>query len=136
MTPYAQMLLSYIRPEAQGVYAYEYQRYAKDPIVALVLTVFFGLFGGEGYYFGDWKRGILMTIAFFSGIGLFISLPIWIVRCFTIQNDCETYNDYVAWALAYRYLPENNSAPQPPEPMTTSGKRPRIGGLPMVYARS
>jgi hypothetical protein len=133
MTPYAQMLLSYIRPEAQGVYAYEYQRYAKDPIVALTLTVFFGLFGGEGYYFGEWKRSVWMTIAFFSGMGLFISVPIWIVRCFTIQNDCESYNDYIAYMLAIRYLPQG-TAPQPPEPMTASGcgKRPRIGGLPMV----
>jgi hypothetical protein len=135
MTPYAQMLLSYIRPEAQGVYAYEYQRYAKDSLVALVLTVFFGLFGGEGYYLGDWKRGFWMTIAFFSGVGLFVSLPIWIARCFTIQNDCEAYNDYLAWVLAYRYLP-NENAPAPPEPTMAGGKRPRIGGLPMVYARS
>jgi hypothetical protein len=130
MTPYAQMLLSYVRPESQGIYAYEYQRYAKDPIVALMLTVFLGIFGGEGYYFGEWKRGVWMTIAFFTGVGLFISVPIWIVRCFTIQNDCETYNDYLAWTLAHRYLPEQN-APQPPEPMS-NGKRPSIGGLPMV----
>jgi hypothetical protein len=132
MTPYAQMLLSYIRPEAQGVYAYEYDRYAKDPIVALMLTVFLGIFGGEGYYFGEWKRGLWMTIALFSGVGLFISMPIWIVRCFTIQNECESYNDYLAYMLAYRYLPQG-TAPQPPEPMpNANGKRPRINGLPMV----
>jgi hypothetical protein len=130
MTPYAQMLLSYIRPEAQGVYAYEYQRYAKDSVVAMMLTVFLGLVGGEGYYLGDWKRGFWMTLALLSGIGCMISVPLWIVRCFTIQNDCEAYNDYVAWMLAYRYLPVNT--PQPPEPMTTTGKRPRIGGLPAV----
>ncbi|HEY5341355.1 MAG TPA: TM2 domain-containing protein [Candidatus Aquilonibacter sp.] len=129
MTPYAQMLLSYVRPESQGVYAYEYQRYAKDPIVALMLAVFLGIFGGDGYYFGDWKRGVWMTLALFSGVGLFASIPIWIVRCFTIQNDCETYNDYLAWSLAHRYLPGN--APQPPEPMST-GKRPTISGLPVT----
>lgn len=130
MTPYAHMLLSYVRPESQGVYAYEYQRYAKDPTLALLLTVLLGLFGGEGYYFGNWKRGVWMTLAFFSGVGLFVSVPLWIVRCFTVQNDCETYNDYLAWSLAYRYLPAQN-APEPPEPMST-GKRPPLGGLPMV----
>src|ERR1700739_1993949 len=106
MTPYAQMLLSYIRPEAQGVYTYEYDRYAKDPSGALMLTVCLGIFGGEGYYFGEWKRGVWMTLAFLSGVGLFVSIPIWIVRCFTIQNECETYNDYLAYMLAYRYLPQ------------------------------
>jgi hypothetical protein len=131
MTPYAQMLLSYVRPESQGVYAYEYQRYAKDPIVALMLTVFLGLFGGEGYYFGNWKRGVWMTIALFSGIGMFISVPLWIVHCLTIQNDCETYNDYLAYMLAYRYLPQG-TAPQPPQPVSNSNRAPRIGGLPMV----
>lgn len=133
MTPYAQMLLSYIRPESQGVFAYEYQRYAKDPTVALTLAICLGIIGGEGYYFGEWKRGVWMTIALFTGVGLLISTPIWIVRCFTIQGECEAYNDYLAWMLAHRYLP-STAAPAPPEP-PAPGKRPNIGGLPMV-ARS
>ena len=89
MTPYAHMLLAYVRPEAQGVYAYEYDRYAKDQIVALVLTIFFGIIGGEAYYIGNWQRGLWMTIALFSGVGMFISVPLWIARCFTIQGECE-----------------------------------------------
>ena len=133
MTPYAQMLLSYVRPEAQGAYAYEYSRYAKDPVVALTLTLFFGIVGGESYYIGDWKRGIWMTIAMFSGVGMFVSVPLWIARCFTITGECEAYNDYVAWAVAHRYLP-NTNAVQPPEP-PPAAKRPNIGGLPAVVAR-
>jgi hypothetical protein len=134
MTPYAQMLLGYVRPEAQGAYAYEYDRYAKDPIVALTLTLFFGLVGGEAYYMGDWKRGIWMTIALFSGVGMFISVPVWIARCFTIQGECEAYNDYVAWALAHRYLPDETAVqpPQPPQPTPPSAKRNPVGGLPMT----
>jgi hypothetical protein len=131
MTPYAQMLLAYVRPEAQGVYAYEYDRYAKDSAVAQVLTIFFGLFGGEAYYIGDWKRGLWMTIAFFSGIGMFITVPLWIARIFTIQGEVDAYNDYVAWALACRYLPLTNAV-EPPQPVPPSGKRPNINGLPMV----
>ncbi|MGD0967858.1 MAG: hypothetical protein ABR949_06185 [Candidatus Aquilonibacter sp.] len=134
MTPYAQMLLAYVRPEAQGVYAYEYERYAKDSAVALVLTIFFGIIGGESYYIGDWKRGIWMTIAMFSGIGMFISVPLWIARCFTIQGECESYNDYVAWLIACRYVSQTNAV-QPPQPAPPSGKRPSIGGLPMVAQR-
>ncbi|HTV93791.1 MAG TPA: hypothetical protein VMG98_13830 [Verrucomicrobiae bacterium] len=131
MTPYAQMLLAYVRPEAQGVYAYEYERYAKDAIVAQTLAIFLGIVGGEGYYLGDWKRGIWMTIALFSGVGLFISVPVWIARCFTIVGECEAYNDYLAWCLAYRYLPAG-TAPQPPQPAAAAnGKRGPIGGLPM-----
>jgi|GEM_PF-2967208 len=131
MTPYAQMLLAYVRPEAQGAYAYEYERYAKDPIVAMVLTYFLGIIGGEAYYMGgDWRRGFWMTVALFSCIGLFISVPIWIARCFTIQNEVESYNDYIAWALAHRYLTDANAVapPQPPP----NGKRPQISGLPMT----
>lgn len=120
MTPYAQMLFSYVRPEAQGVYAYEYEHYAKDSIVALALTVFLGLVGGESYYLGDYKRGILMSIALFSGIGLFVTIPLWIVRCFTVQSECDSYNDWLAWSLAYRYLPQENAV-QPPEPPPSSG---------------
>jgi hypothetical protein len=134
MTPYAQMLLAYVRPEAQGVYAYEYERYAKDSAVALVLTIFFGIIGGESYYIGDWKRGIWMTIAMFSGVGMFISVPLWIARCFTIQGECESYNDYVAWLIACRYVSQTNAV-QPPPPAPPSGKRPSIGGLPMVAQR-
>lgn len=131
MTPYAHMLLGYVRPEAQGAYAYEYDRYAKDSAVAVTLTVFLGLIGGESYYMGDWRRGIFMILALFSGIGLFVSGPMWIARCFTIQSECESYNDYLAWLLALRYMPQGNAV-QPPEPTTPSGKRPTIGGLPMV----
>jgi hypothetical protein len=133
MTPYAQMLLAYIRPETQGVYAYDYNRYAKDPMIALTLTTLLGIVGGESYYMGDWKRGIWMTIGMLSGVGLFITVPMWIVRCFTIQNECETYNDYLAWALAHQYLPLD-TAPQPPQPAQPGGpgKRPNISGLPMA----
>jgi len=134
MTPYAHMLLAYVRPEAQGAYAYEYDRYAKDPAVALMLTVFLGIIGGEGYYMGNWKRGVWMTIAMFTGIGMFVSVPLWIARCFTIQSECEAYNDYIAWMLANRYLPEDHPV-QPPQPSAPVGKRPTIGGLPMVARR-
>jgi hypothetical protein len=132
MTPYAQMLLAYVRPEGQGAFAYEYRRYAKDPSLALVLTIALGLFGGEAYYFGDWKRGILMTLGFFSGIGIFITVPLWIVRCFTITGECEAYNDYLAYMLAYRYGTQELSGQQPPAPPAPpANARPNISGLPM-----
>jgi hypothetical protein len=133
MTPYLDLLLAYVRPESQGVFVYEYRRYAKDPSVALILTIALGLFGGESYYMGSWKRGVLMTLAFFTGIGLFISVPMWIARCFTITGECEAYNDYLAYMLAYRYLPAGTTPqpPQPPQPST----RPPVGGLPMVARR-
>lgn len=128
MTPYAQMLLAHVRPETQAAYAYEYRQYAKDPSVALMLTILLGVVGGESYYIGDAKRGILMTIALFTGIGLFVTVPMWIARCFTITGDCEAYNDYLAYMLAYRYSPETIPAPEPP---AGANSRPVIGGLPM-----
>ncbi|MEO9170028.1 MAG: hypothetical protein ABI282_05940 [Candidatus Baltobacteraceae bacterium] len=131
MTPYAQMLLAHIRPEAQGAYAYEYRQYAKDPTVALTLAAVLGLIGGESYYMGDARRGILMTIAFFTGIGLFVTVPMWIARCFTISGECDTYNDYLAYMLAYRYSPDTITAPEPPHVPQSGSPRPTIGGLPM-----
>lgn len=128
MTPYAQMLLSYIRPETQGAYDYEYRRYAKDPAIAFTLTTLLGVIGGESYYVGNAKRGILMTLAFFTGIGLFVTVPMWIARCFTIWGECEAYNDYLAYMLAYRYSLETVTPPEPPQP---AHQRPVIGGLPM-----
>ncbi len=131
MTPYAQMLLAYVRPESQGAYAYEYRQLAKDPIVALVLAALLGVVGGESYYMGNYKRGILMTIALFTGIGLFVTVPMWIARCFTIQGECEAYNDYLAYMLALRYSGDPE-APQPPQPaQAPNTARPTIGGLPM-----
>jgi hypothetical protein len=136
MTPYAQMLFSYVRPEAQGVYAYEYDHYAKDATVAFMLTAFLGLIGGESYYMGDYKRGVLMTLALLSGIFTLITIPLWIVRCFTIQSECDTYNDWLAWSLAHRYLPDQHPVQPPAPPQSPSNAAQRvIGGLPMVATR-
>lgn len=136
MTPYAQMLALRMRPEAQATFAYEYQRYSKDSNLALVLTIVLGIVGGESYYIGNYVRGILMSIALFTGIGVLVTLPMWIVRCFTIQGEVETYNDYVAYALALRYgaYLEADAAdlpPAPPQPPQAARPRPSIGGLPV-----
>ncbi|MBV8153188.1 MAG: TM2 domain-containing protein [Candidatus Eremiobacteraeota bacterium] len=136
MTPYALSIAQRLRPEAQATFAYEYQRYSKDPNLALVLTIVLGIVGGESYYMGNYVRGILMSIALFTGIGVFVTIPMWIVRCFTIVGECETYNDYVAYALALRYgaydeqTAEFPPAP-PPAPPSQARRRPTIGGLPM-----
>lgn len=134
MTPYAQMLAVQMRPEAQATFAYEYQRYAKDPTVALALTIVLGVVGGESYYLGNYARGILMTLALFTGFGLFVTVPMWICRCFTIQGECDSYNDYVAYSLAIRYWPyEARSDERPPAPPQAPPRtRPSIGGLPMT----
>ena len=135
MTPYAQMIAVRMPPEAQATFAYEYRRYAKDPNLALVLTIFLGIVGGESYYVGNYVRGILMSLALFSGIGLFVTIPLWIVRCFTIVGECEGYNDYVAYALALRYgsyHTQEAPVPAPPDPPRgPSRARPTIGGLPV-----
>ena len=132
MTPYAQMLLAYIRPESQGAFAYEYRQNAKDPSIALLLTILLGVIGGESYYMGNVKRGFLMTIALFTGVGLFITVPMWIARCFTITAECEAYNDYLAYMLAFRYAGDAAEPPVPPQtPQQSAYTRPTIGGVPM-----
>jgi hypothetical protein len=79
-----------------------------------------------------------MSIALFTGVGLFVTIPLWIVRCFTVQNECESYNDYVAYSLAMLYWPrESNNVAQPPAPPEapqhpqSARVRPNIGGVPM-----
>ncbi|HLX25725.1 MAG TPA: hypothetical protein VKR05_01930 [Candidatus Cybelea sp.] len=135
MTPYAQMLALTMRPEAQATFDYEYRRYAKDPTIALALTLLLGIVGGESYYMGNYVRGILMSIALFTGIGVLVTIPMWIVRCFTIQNECDIYNDYIAYALAFRYGsygPDATATAGPPAPPAPPNRvRPNIGGLPM-----
>src|SRR5580658_7287279 len=110
------MLAAGMRHEAQPTFAYEYQRYAKDPALAFVLTLVLGVVGGESYYLGNYARGVLMSIALFTGVGLFITVPMWIVRCFTIQNECEAHNDYLAYCLAFRYGPMAFAGSTVPEP--------------------
>ena len=134
MTPYAQMLANDLRPECQGAFAYEYEHYAKDVTLAQVLTILLGIVGGEAYYLGDYRRGILMSLALLSGVGTLVSIPLWIVRCFTVGGECERYNDYVAYALACRYMSSSDGlhvAPQPPP-----AAREPIGGLPMRVQRA
>lgn len=136
MSPYAQMLATHLRPETQATFAYEYQRYAKDPSIALALTLVLGIVGGESYYLGNYIRGILMSIALFTGIGVLITIPMWICRCFTIQNEIESFNDFVAYSLALAYWPRDtqNSFEQPPAPPQAPQApraRPTLGGLPM-----
>lgn len=135
MTPYAAMIAVQMRPEAQTTFAYEYQRYAKDPTLAFVLTLVLGVVGGESYYLGNYMRGILMSLALFTGVGLFVTVPMWICRCFTIQNECEAYNDCVAYTLALRYWPyearNDERPPAPPQAPQPTRVRPDIGGLPM-----
>ena len=136
MTPYAQMLAVQMRPEAQATFAYEYQRYAKDPTLGLILTIFLGVVGGESYYLGNYARGILMTLALFSGIGLFVTVPMWICRCFTIQSECDAYNDCIAYSLALRYWPyearNDEAPPAPPQAPQAARVRSNISGLPMA----
>ena len=136
VTPYAQMLALRMRPEAQATFAYEYQRYSKDPSLALMLTIFLGIVGGESYYIGNYVRGILMSIALFTGFGVLITIPMWIVRCFTITGEVETYNDYVAYALALRYGDYTDAQaadlpPAPPQPPQQARARRPISGLPV-----
>jgi hypothetical protein len=132
MTPYVQMLTRYVRPECQAVFAYEYERNAKDPTLALALTVMLGIVGGESYYLGNWRRGVLMSLALFTGIGLFITIPLWIIRCFTITGECDAYNDELAYALAWRYYDPADASPEPPQPpQPEARRRAPIGGLPM-----
>jgi TM2 domain len=136
VTPYAQMLALRMRPEAQATFAYEYQRYSKDPNLALLLTIFLGIVGGESYYIGNYVRGILMSIALFTGIGVLVTIPLWIVRCFTITGEVETYNDYVAYALALRYGDYADAQavdlpPAPPQSPQQARARRSISGLPV-----
>ena len=135
MSPYAQMLAVQLRPEAQATFAYEYQRYAKDSTVALALTLILGVVGGESYYLGNYMRGILMSLALFSGVGLLVTVPMWICRSFTIQNECDNFNDYVAYSLALQYWPReplaSDGPPAPPQAPQTPRARPTLGGLPM-----
>lgn len=135
MTPYASAIGAQLRPEAQAAYAYEYRRYAKDPQLALIFAVALGIVGGESYYFGEWKRGVLMSLAFLTGIGLIVTVPMWIVRCFTIQNECEAYNDELAYYVACSYWAAPEEIPHPPQNPThayRAASRPPISGLPMV----
>lgn len=135
MTPYARAIGVQLPPEAQATFAYEYQRYAKDPTLALVFTIVLGIVGGESYYFGEWKRGVLMSLAFFTGIGLIVTVPMWIVRCFTIQNECDAYNDEMAYYVACRYWRQPADVPAPPQSAPTAAvkyARPPISGVPMT----
>ena len=54
---------------------------AKNPTVALVLSIFLGAFGAGQFYNGDWKKGLTMaaaTLLLSVATGGLVSLGIWI----------------------------------------------------------
>jgi TM2 domain-containing membrane protein YozV len=132
MTPYAAMLSDYMPAEFRPTFAYECRRYEKDPMLAFLLTLFGGLLGAGDFYLGYYVRGILMLLGTFSGIGALVTIPIWLYRCVNVWADVEAENDYMAYAIAYRYLATaaNPTMPQPPPPPAPRA-RPQIGGLPV-----
>ena len=104
MTPYAQMLMTYLPAECQATYAYEYQRYGKDPTLAFVLQMFGWALRRSSYYLGNFARGILMALGTAHRHRDVITVPVWIVRCCTIGSKPNaTTTDRLR--LAYRYLP-------------------------------
>jgi len=53
----------------------------KNPTVALVLSIFLGVFGGGQFYNGDWKKGLAMAVAsLLLGIptGGLVWLGVWV----------------------------------------------------------
>jgi TM2 domain-containing membrane protein YozV len=131
MTPYAEMLMNYLPAECRPVFAYECREYGKDPLLAFLLQIFCGLFGIADFYLGNITRGLLTAIGTISGIGLIITVPIWLYRMCTIWFDTEAENDALAYALAYRYLAAGTfRGPEPPPPPIRP--RPNISGVPMV----
>jgi TM2 domain-containing membrane protein YozV len=134
MTPYAEMLMNYLPAECRPAFAFECREYGKDPLLALLLQMFGGLFGVADFYLGNIARGVLMAIGTISGIGVVITVPVWLYRCCVVWFDTEADNDAVAYALAYRYLAAGTfRGPEPPPPPIRP--RPNITGVPMVRAQ-
>ena len=139
MTPYAQMLAVQMRPEAQATFAYEYQRYAKDPTLAFVLTLVLGVVGGESYYLGNYIRGILMSLALFTRHRTVrhrsdVDLPLLHDpgRMRRIQRLRRLLASAALLALRN---PHDQQPPEPPLPPEPSRARYNIGGLPMAVRR-
>lgn len=132
MTPYAEMLMNYLPAECRPTFVYECRQYGKDPLLAFLLQIFAGLFGVADFYLGYIARGVLMALGTISGIGMLITVPIWLYRICTIWFDTEAENDALAYALAYRYLAagaQQHGVEPPPPP---ARPRPNIGGLPAI----
>jgi TM2 domain-containing membrane protein YozV len=131
MTPYADMLMNYLPAECRPTFAYECRQYGKDPLLAILLQMFGGLFGFADFYLGYYTRGLLMALGTFSGVGLILTIPLWIYRCCTVWFDTEAENDALSYALAFRYLAAGTwRGPEPPAPPIRP--RPNISHVPVV----
>ncbi|HEM3683248.1 TPA: TM2 domain-containing protein [Streptococcus suis] len=74
----------------------------RQPLVALVLAIFFGEFGVDRFYIGDKRLGFAKLIAFgvsfitlfiLIGFLLFMGLYIWkFIDCFLIMKACKEEN--------------------------------------------
>ncbi len=61
----------------------------KNRLIALVLCLFTGIFGGHHYYLGNWKKGLLYT---FTAGGFIIC---WIYDMFKILFDKNYIENYI-----------------------------------------
>ena len=106
-------------------------QYGKDPLLALLLQMFGGLFGVADFYLGNVARGILMAIGTISGIGVVITVPLWLYRCCTSGSTREADNDAsLTRSPTATSPPLRSAAPnRRPPPIRT---RPNISGVPMV----
>lgn len=74
---------------------YEYQKAKKNPVIAWVLWVLLGDFGGHRYYLGDYPQGALMT-----GAGLLAWVPgmLWaLIDAFNLNRRLREVN-YALWS--------------------------------------
>jgi TM2 domain-containing membrane protein YozV len=114
----------------QGLAWFEMQsnRYRREPALAFALCLVLGILGAHDFYLGDRTRGTLMLIGTLSGIGVFITLPLWLISIFTVWRDCDEYNDAVDyWLLSWAQA----GTPTPPQPPPQPKARRPIGGMPV-----
>lgn len=73
-----QNLLDSLPPQARKPFLQTYGGRMKDPSVALALSGFLGVFGGDRFYIGDTALGILKLISF-GGLGIWVIVDMFLI---------------------------------------------------------
>jgi TM2 domain-containing membrane protein YozV len=78
--------------EQQSYFQQEYDKLARNPTTALILTVVFGGVGAHRFYLREWGWGIAYVLFFWTYIPSIIS----ILECAQIRSRTTKYNERCA----------------------------------------
>lgn len=89
-------------PKYQMMLENDMQKMAKKPVIAWLLWLFLGMFGGHRFYLGHTGVGVGMIVSLLLTAGV-VTFFWWIVEAITLTNRIKQVNENIESQLITRY---------------------------------